>query len=176
MILRQSPSSTLMARVVKMSSCTGAVQDGLPMARQSSRLLQGGFGLFLLEQGEEIPIGQGWGPNYGYSVSPDSRCVCFGMNEGLAVGVVDWPNKKMQVRVLLDNGHCGHTSWSPDSKRVAFAWEKEAGKPMQIYTLDVEGKDPPVRVKNQPEDRSNMDVDWSPDGKWLVFASQVFTE
>lgn len=55
--------------------------------------------------------------------------------------------------------------WSPDGRTIAFV-ASEAGKPWKIFLVPSEGG-PAKEVL--PEQRNEVDVDWSPDGKQLVF-------
>jgi Tol biopolymer transport system component len=61
-------------------------------------------------------------------------------------------------------------AWSPDSKRIAFNAQdyrgRESGKDIQIMSLD-DGKI--VDVKTSLVDTNVYHLDWSPDGKKLVF-------
>jgi len=55
--------------------------------------------------------------------------------------------------------------WSPDDKKLILM-AREPGKRWTIYTLDADGG--PLRVV-YPENRSQADPNWSPDGKQIVF-------
>jgi serine/threonine protein kinase len=59
--------------------------------------------------------------------------------------------------------------WSPDGKTIAFV-ASEAGKPWKIFLVPSEGG--PAR-EVLPEQRNEVDVDWSADGKQLVFGRMV---
>lgn len=55
--------------------------------------------------------------------------------------------------------------WSPDSSQIAFAGG-ETGQPWKIFVIDAHGG-PPREVYG--ERRSQIDVNWSPDGKSLLY-------
>ena len=65
--------------------------------------------------------------------------------------------------------------WSPDSKTIAYV-ASEPGKPWKIFLVPSQGG--PAR-ELLPEMRNEMDVDWSADGRQLVFgrlSEQASTE
>jgi serine/threonine protein kinase/Tol biopolymer transport system component len=65
--------------------------------------------------------------------------------------------------------------WSPDGKTIAYV-ASEPGKPWKIFLIPSQGG--PSR-ELLPETRNEMDVDWSADGKQLVFgrlSEQASTE
>ena len=58
-------------------------------------------------------------------------------------------------------------SWSPNGQRIAY-WFVQAGKPGEIATVSADGGEPVV-ITN--DDFSDWNPVWSPDGKFLYFAS-----
>ncbi|MGB2673049.1 MAG: winged helix-turn-helix domain-containing protein [Candidatus Acidiferrum sp.] len=55
--------------------------------------------------------------------------------------------------------------WSPDGTQIAFAGE-EIGKPWRIFVIGANGGTP---REVHAEDRSQIDVNWAPDGKSLLY-------
>jgi len=55
--------------------------------------------------------------------------------------------------------------WSPDGKTIAFV-ASERGKPWKIFLVPSQGG---PATELLPEERNEVDVDWSADGKQLVF-------
>lgn len=56
-------------------------------------------------------------------------------------------------------------TWSPDGSKLAFMG-KEAGSPWKIYTVSEAGSGAKMLL---PEDRSEADPTWSPDGRYIAF-------
>ena len=56
-------------------------------------------------------------------------------------------------------------TWSPDGSKLAFMG-KEAGNPWKIYTVSEAGAGATALL---PEDRSEADPTWSPDGRYIAF-------
>lgn len=64
------------------------------------------------------------------------------------------------------------TSWSPDSKRIAFAAKRDGDDEAQIYVLDIAGGGEAQRVTSLSTGAS--EPLWRPDGQALLFNSMVF--
>ena len=79
------------------------------------------------------------------------------------VMIVSAQGVKDGLRVRLQNEASGHMAFSPDGKRLAF------DNAYFIHVVDVEGKAEPRQLPDQRA--QNLSPDWSPDGQWLVFAS-----
>ncbi len=67
------------------------------------------------------------------------------------------------VTARLSNGMGGFVSLSPDGKRLVFSNE------YKIQIVDVDGVGPARLIAGQQS--KNRYPDWSPDGQWIVFAS-----
>jgi Tol biopolymer transport system component len=71
-------------------------------------------------------------------------------------------------RQIETNGDAVMPSWSPNGQRIAF-WFVADGKPGEIATVPADGGDPVVIAADA--DAADWNPVWSPDGKYLYFAS-----
>jgi len=79
-----------------------------------------------------------------------------------------------ETRLVVMRGRIGWVpNWSPDGKQLTFVlWTKKLGVDIDTsYVIDADGRGVPVKLKNQETGTRSVEVEWSPDGKTLVFAS-----
>ncbi|MBC7817184.1 MAG: PD40 domain-containing protein, partial [Planctomycetaceae bacterium] len=112
---------------------------------------------------------------HNFTWSPDSKRICFKghrANGVLDVGIVNVTGGDPNLRVLCDAKDVSSDfSWLPDGKRVMFARHPAGSTRTQIFEIDPDGDKPSVRYPKQPEDRNNVCVCWSRDGKTFVYLS-----
>lgn len=66
---------------------------------------------------------------------------------------------------FVNSNYCTSPAWSPKGDRLAFVCRADAG--FQLFTAGVDGS-APLQLTSGGD---NEDPDWSPDGRYLVFAS-----
>ncbi len=71
------------------------------------------------------------------------------------------------TRLTYGAGLQTDVSWSPDGRRVAYAWNRDGN--FDIWVQSIDGGDP-TRVTSSPADETQPA--WSPDGQRLVFRSE----
>jgi Tol biopolymer transport system component len=62
-------------------------------------------------------------------------------------------------------------AWHPDGDRIAIPLQDPEHGRLQIYTLNPETDDAPVRLDGQDPQRRNVGVCWSADGRELIVVS-----
>ena len=75
--------------------------------------------------------------------------------------------------------HDGSPRWSPDGRRVAFTSSRPApgqseAKSSTLHVRPVVGGGETITLATSPEGIS--DLEWSPDGRWLAYASRARTD
>ncbi|MDB5384651.1 MAG: translocation protein TolB [Planctomycetaceae bacterium] len=112
---------------------------------------------------------------HNFTWSPDSKRICFKghrLNGAVDVGIVHVTGGDPKLRVLCDATDVNSDfSWLSDGKRLMFARRLAGASRNQIFEMDAEGGKPSVRYPKQPEDRNNIGVSWSRDGKTVVYLS-----
>ncbi len=110
--------------------------------------------------------------------SRDSKHICFKgrrrdnrKNEVVVTNVVG-SSKGFKVLLKRETNAC--FKWHADGKRILISMQDPMRKIFQLYMVNREEKKPqPRRFVGQAIDAHNLDADWSPDDKWIVFTKRV---
>ena len=77
-------------------------------------------------------------------------------------------HEKAALPVKIRKGSLMYPAWSPDGKKLAFAWRKRDGENPGIYIVNRDGKN----LEEITENAYGM-IAWSPDGKELLYRKTV---
>ena len=163
----------------------GVMNVGIPQFSASSSgslaYLPGGvevaqdrrLGIVNLEGGVELLEGIPPGPYSSPRLSPDGKSVAFQSTEAApltaatsTVFVYDLSGDTA-VRRLATGGKNFHPIWTPDSRSVTFASDREGAA--GIYVQPADGSSPPERLTTAEGSIEHWPDAWSPDGETLVY-------
>jgi serine/threonine protein kinase/Tol biopolymer transport system component len=105
-------------------------------------------------------------------VSPDGRHLAVDIipeNGQTAIWIYDLDGKTAIRRLTEIGNNSTRPLWTPDSKRLAFASDRE--KAQGIYWQLADGSALPERLTTAPDGVVQFPESWSPDGRILSFAS-----
>jgi eukaryotic-like serine/threonine-protein kinase len=109
---------------------------------------------------------------YSPSWSPDGKELVVATNQQPVPAIKSrsslWiVNVESSAKRLLIDGIALQPSWSPDGKRIAFWYTGDRGKRI-VATISPDGGEPVVFAETS---NTNWNPVWSPDGKYLYYAS-----
>lgn len=146
-----------------------------PHGDRVSSMAGSGLAIFDLATGSERLISTSpYRLQIGYDISSDGSRICYGSaRAGLCVATLDdqaLDAKQAKVDRLVPDGIGYHASWSPDDKRIVFAWQRHPSDLTQLYLFDTASRGEPTLVPGLDLSRHNGNPNWSPDGKTIVFS------
>jgi dipeptidyl aminopeptidase/acylaminoacyl peptidase len=115
----------------------------------------------------------------GMAVSPDGRWVAVQVAEpayderdqSSDLWLISTAAQSAPRRLTATKGGESGASWSPDSRRIAFAARREGDDAPQIYVIDLDGGEA-QRVTNVST--GARAPQWRPDGRAVLFVSDVY--
>ena len=113
-------------------------------------------------------------------VSPDGKWAVYSVNEpsyeaDKAISdlwLVNTDGSKTPRRITHTKAPEGGVTWSPDSSSIAFVTKREGDDASQVYILNLAEGGEARRLTNVSTGADNPQ--WRPDGKAILFESQVF--
>ena len=128
------------------------------------------------ERSNLVELASGWDPDW----SPDGKSIVFASGalwSGTDIYVMDADGTNP---VKLTEGlFADFPSWSPDGSRIAFrSWPPESKSSVRVMNADGSGLQglaefPSVRFSIRAK-TVFFGIDWSPDGRWIVFQTKDF--
>jgi dipeptidyl aminopeptidase/acylaminoacyl peptidase len=136
-----------------------------------------GLTIFDLRTGQErLLIKRTVDMRHGIDWSPDGHRICGQRLVNAADGstapqiyLFDVRTQKITIRLRQETGH--RLAWSPDGKSILLFMKGPGDSQFQLYSLNPDSKDPPVKVSGQDDRHANTDPAWSADGTHIIFAS-----
>jgi tricorn protease len=103
--------------------------------------------------------------------SPDGRWISYFSDESgeYALHIRDQKGEGEVKKIKLEPTFYLSPAWSPDSKKISFTDKRN-----NLWYVDIE-KGAPVKIDRNPDGLRDdvLDVDWSPDSKWLTYGKHL---
>ena len=110
-----------------------------------------------------------WG---GIDLSPDGREVAFSWNRTGTFEVYAVPIAGDRIiQLTAADTRSVWPRWSPDGSQVAFLRDANGNERFAIWVVDRDGEH--ERKLSADDDAMHREIEWSPDGRWIVCAANV---
>jgi dipeptidyl aminopeptidase/acylaminoacyl peptidase len=111
--------------------------------------------------------------------SPDGHWAVFSVTDPAYEAKEQWSDLWIKSltddsaprRLTYSKGSEGGVDWAPDSRRIVFTAKREGDEAPQLYLLDLSGGE---AVRLTTLTLGARQAHWSPDGKQLLFVSEVY--
>jgi len=103
-------------------------------------------------------------------ISPDGKQIATVQREALELGKSIWVvdlDRNVDSRIT-NLGEADDPVWSPDGKRLAFAWHKGGEDRANLFASSLERPEEPEAL--MPAGSVRWPLDWSRDGRFVIFA------
>jgi eukaryotic-like serine/threonine-protein kinase len=132
------------------------------MPRQKARLI------WVDQEGRDEPVTAQVSTYHHPRLSPDGRRLAYVAEDRLWVQDLE----SGRGTTLTDDGIASYPVWSPDGKRILFAWHKTLAD--NLYWIAADGGGPKERLTKSPRDQ--VPGSFSPDGGTIVLSEIDLTE
>jgi Tol biopolymer transport system component len=124
--------------------------------------------------GEILPLVSMRGQQYESAISPDGSQVAFsyfgGPHPGIYIALIGG-EKPLQ---LTQSDADGYPTWSPDGRQIAFERFRDSDDQKSLYVIPaLGGSERSLYTTSYPKWGGCNKMDWSPDGKSLIFSESV---
>lgn len=139
-----------------LTSITDGLQSGIVYVGTDGRILRK-----VTEGAGVIDVSPHWAPDY-------SRIIfCSNRAGGPQIYTMNSDGSNIKRVSFASSNYCTSPTWSPKGDKIAYVCRSDGG--FNIYVANYDGSDPMQLTSIG----SNEDPDWSPDGRYLVFASTL---
>ncbi len=102
--------------------------------------------------------------------SPDSQLIAFDSDRGVNHSIYIMNSDGEELEHVTENSQLWPgCTWSPDGKQIAYAAGDLSAEGVDIYTIDVDGRNI-KKITNMGGGIRSVLPAWSPDGKWIAYS------